>query len=408
MTGTLAADVAHEQRVSPGLLASLGLLGTIGPFATDVYLSTFPTMAGDLHTSAAGVQLTLTAFLAGAGSGQIFFGPISDRFGRRRPLIVGAAVCVVASLVAALAPNIGILIAARLVQGLSGSAGMVISRAVIADLARGRAAARALSLMMMVGGLAPVVAPIAGSLLAKPLGWRGLLLLVFAITVLMLLTALFVVPESHPAQHRAQARAARAAAGGGFLSRRFIANTLTFAFGFSAMMSYISASPFLYQVVMGRSAVQYGLLFGLNALALAAMGFLSGRLVRRVAPSRLLHIGVGILSAAALAFALLVVTGAPSGWLALPVFAVVACLGLVFGNATALALAAVPHAAGRGSAVLGALQFGLGAVVSPLVGLGGGHTAAPLAAVLGTAAALALLAHVCAPRHRATRSSVPA
>ena len=159
---------------------------------------------------------------------------------------------------------------------------------------------------------------------------------------------------------------------------------------------------------MGRSAVQYGLLFGLNALALAAMGFLSGRLVRRVAPSRLLHIGVGILSAAALAFALLVVTGAPSGWLALPVFAVVACLGLVFGNATALALAAVPHAAGRGSAVLGALQFGLGAVVSPLVGLGGGHTAAPLAAVLGTAAALALLAHVCAPRHRATRSSVPA
>ena len=159
--------------LSAGLLITLALLSAVAPFATDLYLPAFPAMVTDLHTSPTAVQLTLTAFLLGLASGQLVFGPLSDRFGRVKPLVIGAAVCVLASLAAVLAPSIEVLVAARFAQGLTGAAGMVIGRAIISDLATGRAAARAFSLMMIVAGVAPIVAPLAGGFLVEPLGWRG-------------------------------------------------------------------------------------------------------------------------------------------------------------------------------------------------------------------------------------------
>lgn len=401
-TATQSAAPAPERNaISVWLLVVLALLNSVAPVATDLYLPAFPEMTIELQASPTAVQLTLTAFLLGLTFGQMLFGPLSDRLGRRGPLIVGALLCVVASVVAATAPTIGILIAARFAQGFTGAAGLVIGRAVISDLATGKAAGRAFSLMMIVGGVAPVLAPFAGGLLVGPVGWRGILWVVCAITVAMLVASVAAVRESHPEHRRSQLKAAAVQGDSpwsALRSRTYIANTLAFAFGFSVMMAYISASPFVYQTMVGLTPAQYGIAFGVNALGIVAASALSARLNQRISTATLLGVGLGVTLIATLVLLGLVLTGAPTWLIPIPIFVTVACQGLILGNATALALAAVPRAAGSGSAGLGALQFGLGAAVSPLVSLGGEHTALPLAVVMVTLSVLATAAFLAGRR----------
>ena len=392
-----APAAEREAAISPWLLVVLALLSAVAPLATDLYLPAFPEMTAELQASATAVQLTLTAFLLGLTFGQLMFGPLSDRLGRRRPLIVGALLCVVASVVAATAPTVGILIAARFAQGFGGAAGMVIGRAVISDLTGGKTAGRAFSLMMIVGGVAPVVAPFAGGLLVDSLGWRGILWVVCAIAVAMLIAIVAVVRESHPETHRAELKAAAAQGISPWTALRspaYLTNTLAFAFGFSVMMAYISASPFVYQVMIGLTPMQYGIAFGVNALGMISVSAVSSRLSQTISSARLLGLGLALTMAATVVLLAVVLTGAPAWLMMIPIFVAVACQGLILGNATALALSAVPRAAGSGSAGLGALQFGLGAAVSPLVSLGGEHTALPLAIVMVTMAVLALTAYL--------------
>ncbi|WP_460799090.1 multidrug effflux MFS transporter [Microbacterium sp. GXF0217] len=389
--------------LTTGLLRILALLSAVAPFATDLYLPAFPAIAADLGTDATGVQLTLTAFLVGIAVGQLVFGPLSDRFGRRPLLLIGAIAFVAASAATVFAPTLEVLIAARVVQGLSGAAGMVLGRAVISDLAAGPAAARAMSLMMIVGGVAPVVAPLVGGAIAEPLGWRGVLAVVLGIAVVMLIAVAAGIRETLPRERRAELAVLKSATGSplrALLSREYIGYTLTFAFAFTVMMGYISASPFLYQSMMGLTELQYGLLFGANALALMVTSAVSAKLVERVAPRRLIAIGLAVLGLGAAAFLALVLTGSPVWTLAIAVFVIVASLGFVFGNATALALGAVPGAAGSASAVLGALQFGLAAAVSPLVSIGGENDAAPLAVVMVVSTVVAVAAFLTTPRAR--------
>lgn len=375
--------------LTPSLLFVLGLLAAIAPFATDMYLPTLPTMAKDLATSASGVQLTLTGFLAGVALGQLVFGPLSDRLGRRLPLVGGALVCVVASGVAALAPNLAVLIAARFVQGFTGAAGMVIGRAVISDVAEGRGAARGFNLMMVVVGVAPIVAPLAGSLLAAPLGWRGILWTVCGLATLMLIGSVTFVRESHPRERREHAKTLRTEAGsvvGDLRSRAFIGNLLVVGFAFAALMAYISASPFVFQVMAGISPVGYALIFGGGAFASVITGVVSARLTASHAVDRLLRGGLAVFVGATLAFLALALLGVPALWFALPLIVSLSGLSFVLGNATSLALAAVPRASGTASAIIGALQFALGATVSPLVSIAGEHTAVPFAVIMTTAA----------------------
>ncbi len=379
-------DAPSRSTIPVPLLLVLALLASVAPFAIDLYLPAFPRMAADLETSDTAIQLTLTMFLLGLAAGQLVFGPISDRWGRRGPLLAGSAVFVAASVLAAVAPTIGLLLVARLVQGLTAAAGMVIGRAVIADLATGRAAARAFSLMMTVGGVAPVVAPLLGSLMVDGIGWRGVLFVLVGLAVAMLAGSAAVVRETLPSQRRGTAKT------GGFraLGRRaYITATATFVFSFAVMMAYISASPFLYQVVIGMSPVSYGLLFGLNALGLVASNVVASRLLRRSHPRRILTIGTGWLLAAAAVLLVLALLPISAAWLVVPIFFAVASLGFILGPATALALDAVPGAVGTGSAVLGAAQFGIGAAVSPLVSVGSGHSALPMAITIAVLAAIA-------------------
>ena len=394
MTATLTESPAvPDRQVSGRLLLVLALLACLAPFATDLYLPAFPTMTEELGTDATRVQLTLTAFLLGTGAGQLIFGPLSDRMGRLRPLLIGTSICVVASVAAALAPTISVLIVARLVQGLSGAAGMVIGRAIISDLATGPAATRALSLMMTVTGVAPAVAPLIGGILTPIIGWRGILWVVAAIVAVMLVVVAVVVRETLPAGRRRQRSKGGATSLRPLISRAFLGHALSLGFAFSAMMAYISASPFLYQTMIGVTPTQYGLLFGINAVGLMLVGSLGARLSRTMAARRLLGIGLYLTVAASIVSLVLVVAGVPTAWLPIPIFVTVSSLGLVMGPATALALAAGKQVAGTASAGLGALQFGLGAVVSPLVSLQGEHSAVPLVVIMVIGTFLATIAY---------------
>ena len=393
------SSAAPTPSLGTPVLLALGLLSAIAPLATDLYLPTFPSMATDLATSSTTIQLTLTAFLLGLTVGQLTFGPLSDRLGRRLPLVAGAVLLVAASVVCVLAPDPTVLVVARLVQGFAGAAGMVIGRAMIADLATGPASARSFSLMMLV------------SRLGARLGWRGLLGIVVALAVLMLLTVLLGTRETLPADRRGGRRErtdGSADRGPGLLGNRvFVGRTITFACAFAAMMAYISASPFVYQELMGLGTATYGIAFGANALALMAVSALSARLAARVRPELLLHLGIGALALSVATGLVLALTGADPHWLMLPILTATAAQGLVLGNATALALGAVTRGAGTASAVLGALQFGLGALVTPLVSLGEGTGALPMLLVMAGCTLLAGLGILIARPRSVTPTPAP-
>ena len=385
---------AADRAIRPPLLLTLALLAAFAPIATDLYLPGFPAIGRDLAAGASGVQLTLTTFLLGLAVGQLVMGPISDRYGRRNPLIVSAVVCVVAGVVAALAPDLAVLVVARLVQGLAGAGGVVIGRAIIADLVTGRAAARAFTLMMTVGGAAPVLAPLVGGLLAGPVGWRGMLWAVTGLCVVMLVAVTLVVPETRPASVRGQATGATylGSVRRVLRSAGYWGHTAVFAFSFAMMMAYISSSPFVYQRVLGLSEVAYGVAFGVNAAGLIGTGAFVSRLVQRVDPGRIVAASLVVQASATGTLVLLVTLGAPAWTYAVAIFFAVASNGGIMGTSAALAMARVREVAGTGSALLGFSQFALGAVVSPLVGLTGADSAVAPALVMASATLLAVVA----------------
>ena len=384
-----------------GLLFVLAFLAAAGPFTVDLYLPSFPGIAADLAVTPSEVQLTLTSFLVGMAAGQLGFGPLSDRYGRTRPLLLGTGAFVLASIACAAAPNLGVLIAARFVQGLCAAAGPVIARAVAADLTSGPAAARTFSLLMTIGGVAPVIAPVIGGVLTGLGGWRGVLWTLAGIAVLMFTCAAGAVRETLPAQ--ARSTGPPFAGLGAVLRRgRFLGYALLFASSFGVLMSYISASPFVYQSIMGLGPETYGLVFGLNAAGMVAAGLVSARLSRRVPPRRTVLRAVAVMLGCAVVLLVLVLTAVPPLLLAVPLFCMVSSLGFIMGNTTALALAEAGGAAGSGSAVLGGAQFLMGAAVSPLTGLGGEFTALPLAVVMVSSALLAATALILTRQRRST------
>jgi DHA1 family bicyclomycin/chloramphenicol resistance-like MFS transporter len=317
-------------------------------------------------------------------------GPLSDHFGRRRPLLLSATVCVVAGVVCAMAPNLGVLLAGRFVQGFAGAGGMVIGRAIIADIVTGRAAAKAFTLMITVGGVAPVAAPLIGSLLADPVGWRGMLWTVAGMCFAMLLVVLLVVPETHPPEARTAHREAHPLGGVrsvlaiGAYRRQVAVSALAFA----VLMAYIASSPFIYQNVIGLSEIGYGVAFAVNATGLFAAGWVCNRLIDRWSPRQVLSFALTVQLVAVSVLVVLAVTGAPAWSLPIPIFFAVASNAGIMGNSAALAMALVRPVAGAGSAVLGFSTFAVGALVSPLVGLGGEDSAVVPAVVMATACAI--------------------
>jgi DHA1 family bicyclomycin/chloramphenicol resistance-like MFS transporter len=393
----------RRRRLTPALLATLGFLAGVGPFATDMYLASFTEIAHDLGGTPATVQLTLTTFLFGIAAGQLVLGPISDRFGRRRVLVTALAVFAASSIALVFSPSLPVFIALRAVQGFSGAAGVVVSRAVAVDLSEGDTAVRALSLMAMVAGLGPLIAPPIGGAIAQAANWHVVLAMLAAIAVIMLLLAVLVVPESLPPQQRHTGGFATLA--GRFRTlltdRAFAGGTLAFATGFAAMMAYISASPFVGQVVLRMSPFAYALAFATGAVSLVLANSLNARIAPRVGPGRMLIVGVAMIATSALVLTVLSTTGS------LGVASFIACAfvltggaGFTMSNASALALARAEQARGSGAALLGATQFFIGGLSTPVVGLWGEHTAVPMAIVALGFGLLALAAAVWTVRAR--------
>jgi MFS transporter, DHA1 family, multidrug resistance protein len=370
----------------------LAFLTAVAPLATDMYLPAFPRMAEELGTSASAVQLTLTTFMIGLALGQLVIGPLSDQRGRRGLLILGTAVSTVAGAVCALAPNIGVLVGARFVHGFAGAAGIVLARAVVADRASGAAAAKLFGLMMMIQGIAPVAAPLLGGGLSGAIGWRGIFWVLTAISTVLLVCVLVLVPETLPRERRttgglrATVHDARRVLG----NRRYLGYTGAMVFAFAGMFAYISASPFVLQNVLGLSVGWYSVAFAVNALGIAAASAVNARLVGRFSPVALLRTGViALVVVGVLLVVDATVLGLPTWPTLVLLFASTASLGLVAGNATGLATDEAAGAAGTGSAVMGALQFALGAAVSPVVGLAGESSAVPMALTMAVVALLA-------------------
>lgn len=394
-------------RVSAALTAVLALLSFVMPLATDMYLPAFPRMARDLGTDASGVQLTLTAFMVGLALGQLVFGPLSDRFGRRRPILVGTGVCACATALCAVAPTLEWMILLRWLTGVGGAAGLVVGRAVVADLARGERAARLFGILMALGGVAPVVAPLAGGAVVTATGWRAVFWVLAAASLVTFAAAYAIVPESLPPARRTPVGAAAVARSvrSVLADRAYLGFTGAFAFGSAALFCYIAGSPFLLQNVLALSVGQASAAFAAGALTATLSSALSARLVGRFSPWSLLLAGLVLLAAAATAALAVTALGRLGR---IEAFALLGLaflgLGLVFANGTTLAVGAVPHAAGAGSAVLGTAQSALGALAAPLMGLGGDRTALPMFLGMTGCAALALL---CLASARSRPASAP-
>jgi len=385
-----AAQPADLTRSGGQPIILLGALSALAALSLDMYVPGLPAMAADLRTTASATQLTLTACLIGLALGQLFVGPLSDARGRRRPLLIGMTLYTAASVLCALAPSIWLLIPLRLVQGAAGGAGMVIATAAVRDRGEnGTATARLFATLMVVNGIAPIAAPVIGGQLLHWTTWRGVFLVLAGIGAALLAASVFLFSESHPAERRRS--------GGGprallpvyrrlLRDRVFVGCLLGNGLALGGMFGYISGSPFVLQDIHGLTAQQYSLVFAANGTGIVLGSQASRVLVGRFSARSLMLAGltggIGVL--------LSVLAGAGLGALLPMLFLNVACLGLVLPNAGALGLAKHGDAAGAAASLLGPTPYVLGALASPLVGLGGRHDAAPMGVVIALFDALAL------------------
>jgi DHA1 family bicyclomycin/chloramphenicol resistance-like MFS transporter len=378
-----------------GLVILLGALTAFGPLSIDMYLPAFPTLTRHFHATPAQVQLTLTACLAGLALGQLVYGPLSDALGRRRPLYLGLVAYTVASLLCAVAPSALALTGLRFVQGFGGAAGLVIARAVIRDRFAGVALARFFSLLMVVNGLAPILAPLIGSELMRHWTWPAVFVVLAGYGAVLLLAASAGLPETLAPQRRRRGGLRDTGRTFGRLARdrAFVGYALCGGLVFAAMFSYISGSPFVLQEIYHASPRFFALAFGTNAVGIVLAGQLNAVLLNRIGPRSLLVAVLLVHLAGALGVVAAVTSGSHHlGWLLPPLFLTVASVGMVLPNTTALALAEHADAAGSASALLGVGQFLFGALAAPLVGLAGSGTALPMAAVIAILSVAANLA----------------
>jgi len=388
---TLAPDrVPSAAPETPGarirLVLVLGAFIALGPLTIDLYLPALPTIANELLTSDATVQLTLTGTLLGLGLGQLVIGPLADRFGRRRPLFAGAAVHVLASVLCIVAPNVAVLGALRVLQGLGAAAGAVIAMAIVRDLYTGRAAATLLSRLILVMGTAPVLAPTLGAWILSFTSWRGVFAVLALYALVLVPVAVRSLPETLPPERRVTSgvlgtlRTYR----GLLRDRTFVGLVLVAGLAMSAVMSYVSGASFVFQEQFGLNQQQFGLAFSSGAIWLILASQLNPVLLRRFEPRQLLLGAIAVAAAAGL----LLVTVAASGvgglfGVLVPLWMVLLSVGFGLPNAPAVALARHGETAGTAAALLGATQFGVGALISPVVGLLGNDAAAMGATIAG-------------------------
>ena len=392
-SGAALPDPRPAKPRTARMALTLGAFVALGPLTIDMYLPALPTITTELETTSSAVQLTLTGTLVGLALGQLVLGPLSDTFGRRRPLIAGTALHVVASLLVLVAPTIAVLGALRFMQGLGTAAGAVIAIAVVRDLFDGRAAATMLSRLFLVIGAAPVLAPTIGGEVLRFTSWRGVFVILAVYGLALLAIGFFLLKETLPPERRTSNGVAGTLRGyrSLFRDRAYVGLVLVAGLTMAGLFSYVSGSSFVYQDEFGLDEQQFGLLFGAGAFWLIAATQLNPVLLRWFSPAQVLVAGTVAGVVAGVALLLLAETGTGGLFgVAVPLWAVLFACGLALPNAPALALSRHGESAGTAAALLGAVQFGVGAAVSPLVGLLG-NDAVAMGTVIVASLGLAIL-----------------
>ncbi|MCX2714883.1 multidrug effflux MFS transporter [Mycolicibacterium sp. J2] len=377
------------------IITVLGLLIALGPLTIDMYLPALPRIAEDLTVSSSVVQLTLTGTLAGLAVGQLIVGSLSDSLGRRRPLMAGIVLHMVASLICLFAPNIIVLGLGRGLQGFGAAAASVVAVAVVGDLYTGTMAATVMSRLMLVLGVAPVVAPSLGAAVLLKASWHWVFAALVVLAGALLLLAVLALPETLPVSHRRPLHVRNIIGTYGELLRdaRFVILVLVAALGMSGLFAYIAAAPFVLQGRYGLDQQTFALVFAAGAVALIGATQTNVLLLKRFGPQTITVWSLAVSAVSAAVFIVLAVGHIGGLWgFLVPVWVILAAMGLVIPNAPAVALSRHSDAAGTAAALLGAAQFGLGAAVAPLVGvLGNNDFALALVMVVGSSFALVAL-----------------
>jgi MFS transporter, DHA1 family, multidrug resistance protein len=371
----------------------LGSLGLLGPFTIDTYLPSFPTIVKDYDTTASLVQVSLTTCLLGLGLGQLFIGPMSDVQGRRKPLRTFLFLYLIASIICAFAPNIYIFIAARFIQGFAAAGGLVISRAIVRDLYSGRELTKFFSLLMLVGNLGPIVAPIVGAIILAFTDWSGVFLVLSCIGIVLVLMVSWKLEETLPEEKRVPSDFSQVVKNFGslFRNREFIGYAFTQGLIVAGIFAYVSGIPFVYQNIYGVTPQVFSLLFGVNGVALIIGSQLVGRLADFISETTFLKIGLFTANIAGAVLLAALLLKAPLFAVAIPIFLFVGSLAVIASTSFTLAMEKQGHIAGSASALLGLLPFVLGSLTSPLVGIAGEYSAIPMGVIMFATAFIALL-----------------
>jgi len=364
----------------------LGAMTAILPMAVDMYLPALPALAQSLDVDLSQVQLTLSAFFIGVAGGQLLHGPLSDRYGRKPLMLAGLALYVLASAGCALSNSVEMLTALRFVQALGACAGMVIALAVIRDAFPPQEGARMISRMMLVGGIAPIIAPLIGGQLLFWFGWRSVFWFLTVYGAFCFVAVTLFLPETRPAHTRGPTSIKTWLQGFAsvLVHRRFVGFGLTRAFASAGMFAYIAGSPFVYIVLFGVPAQHYGWLFGLNALGLMAANQINVHLLKRRSPEQVASLAVMVSVSAGVLLVAAALLPSSLGWLALaallvPLFFCVATNGLINPNATALGMASFGDRAGTASALIGCMTFMIAGIASAVVSSFPARSALPMA-----------------------------
>ena len=396
---------AREKTVGRPLAAVLGLLTIFGPISMDLYLPVLPALTAELQSTTSVAQLTITACLLGLAIGQVIAGPLSDRFGRRMPLLIGVVAYTLTSALCAMSPSIEALILARFVQGLAGAVGIVIAQAAGRDVYSGGKLIRYYGRLTVLGGLAAIIGPVIGGQLATVTDWRGVFLFLAAVGIAVLVASLLAFRETLPADRRVT---------GGFshtfndfrrllANRVFVGAVLITGFSYAAIFAYLSGATYILQGMYGLSPQGYSLAFGLNSFGFMVFGFAAGRLSERWSERGTLTLGLVMAAAGALGLLATALLHLPLAAIVVSLFTMVSGVAVTSPPATSLALKGYPDIAGTASSLLGLARFAFGGLAAPLVGLGGANDAVPFGVVASVCTAAAVLCLGLARRRRTSR-----
>lgn len=369
----------------------LGILSAFGPLSIDMYLPALPKIATDFGVELSSVQLSLASFFVGIAAGQVFYGPITDKWGRKKPLYFGLGLYTLASFLCAISSNVESLILYRFIQALGSCAGMVISRAVVRDLYKPHDSAKIFSMLMLIMGVAPILAPVLGGFFVLHFNWRIIFWFLTGVSFTTLLLIIFFLKETHTPNPNYRFRNVFRNYGTILKDKDFTGYTLSMSFIYAGMFAYITGSAFVFIQHYGVTPSTYSIIFGMNAFGLITLSQVNGRLLRKYSPSQLIRVALPCVTVAGTLLLLVGLSNGPIWAMCISLFLFILMLGMIAPNASACALANQKELSGSASAMMGSIQFTVSALVSSFVSKLHDGTILPMTAIMFSCGLISLV-----------------